>query len=89
MTTELYTILLTVSGTIILILVSIIITSSTSRFKKLDDLLSKVNKIETMLSERHTFSNTRHLRIDKKLLDHCTMLAKHSEEITTLKAKIL
>jgi hypothetical protein len=88
MTTEIYAILLSIAGTIIVILLGIIISASNSRFKNVDDLLSKVENIQTLLSERNTFCLTRHERIERKLKDYSITLAKHSEDITTLKTKI-
>jgi len=88
MTIELYALLLSLSGAIIVTLLGIIISASVSLFKNVSTLLIATKEIQTKLSERHEICMATRLAIDTRLNEHDTILTEHKAEIMLIKSKI-
>lgn len=88
MENDVYKILLSASGALIILLLGIIVSSSLTIFRNVSILLTVTERIKTLLSERNTSCVERHDRINHKLNCHSIKIDSHDKEISILKSKI-
>lgn len=86
--TEIYIMLLSIAGAIILILVTVIVWASKRLFANVSDLLIKVSHLETLLTERDGNSKAVHEIIDFRLNAHSQRISDIKEDIVKIKTKL-